>query len=72
MEPLLGSGQRETMELLLEAVFCTAPLRGYTHITRQTELSFVRGIRVEAGSNTSNVTLRVVGGDGKGTQCLGV
>jgi hypothetical protein len=28
--------------------------------------------RVEAGSNTSTVNLRVVGGDEKGTQCLGV
>jgi hypothetical protein len=28
--------------------------------------------RVEAGSNTSTVALRVVGGDKKGTQCLGV
>jgi hypothetical protein len=28
--------------------------------------------RVEAGSNTSIVALRVVGGDEEGTQCLGV
>jgi hypothetical protein len=28
--------------------------------------------RVEAGSNTSTVVLRVLGGDEKGTQCLGV
>jgi hypothetical protein len=28
--------------------------------------------RVEAGSNTSNVAQRVVGGDEKRTQCLGV
>jgi hypothetical protein len=28
--------------------------------------------RVEAGSNTSTVALRVVGGDEKGTQCLEV
>jgi hypothetical protein len=28
--------------------------------------------RVEAGSNNSTVTLRVVRGDEKGTQCLGV
>jgi hypothetical protein len=28
--------------------------------------------RVEAGSNTSTVKLRVVGGDEKGIQCLGV
>jgi hypothetical protein len=28
--------------------------------------------RMEAGSNTSTVALRVVGGDEKGTQCLWV
>jgi hypothetical protein len=28
--------------------------------------------RVEAGSNTSTVALRVVGGDEKGIQCLGL
>jgi hypothetical protein len=27
--------------------------------------------RVEAGSNTSSIALRVVGGDENGTQCLG-
>jgi hypothetical protein len=31
-----------------------------------------KGKVVEAGSNTSTVALRVVGGDEKGTQCLGV
>jgi hypothetical protein len=31
-----------------------------------------KSARVEAGSNTSIVALRVVGGDEKGTQCLGV
>jgi hypothetical protein len=29
-------------------------------------------LRVKAGSNTFTVALRVVGGDEKGTQCLGV
>jgi hypothetical protein len=29
-------------------------------------------VHVEARSNTSTVSLRVVGGDEKGTQCLGV
>jgi hypothetical protein len=28
--------------------------------------------RLEAGSNTSTVALRVVGGDENGTQCLGL
>jgi hypothetical protein len=33
--------------------------------------AFVRqSSRVKAGSNTSTVALRVVGGDGKGTKCL--
>jgi hypothetical protein len=36
------------------------------------EDNWVNEARVEAGSNTSTVALRVVGGDGKGTQCLGV
>jgi hypothetical protein len=31
-----------------------------------------RKFNVEAGSNTSTVALRVVEGDEKGTQCLGV
>jgi hypothetical protein len=37
------------------------------------QLRYEREIsRVEAGSNTSAVALRVVGGDEKGTHCLGV
>jgi hypothetical protein len=39
LEPLLGSGPRATMELLLEAVFSMDPLRVYN--TRPTELSVV-------------------------------
>jgi hypothetical protein len=31
-----------------------------------------RSNRVEAGSNTSTIALRIVGGNEKGTQCLGV
>jgi hypothetical protein len=31
-----------------------------------------RASRVEVGSNTSTVAQRVIGGDEKGTQCLGV
>jgi hypothetical protein len=34
--------------------------------------NFVLYPRVEAGSNTSTVTLRVAGDDEKETQCLGV
>jgi hypothetical protein len=36
------------------------------------ELNFYVFRRNSAGSNTSTVALRVAGGDGKGTQCLGV
>jgi hypothetical protein len=68
-EPLLASGQHAKMEVLLEAVFSTDPLQGI--ITLPAELNVVE-LRVEAGSNTSKVALRVVGGDGKGTQCLGI
>jgi hypothetical protein len=43
---------------------------------RQSQCDFdfesVQPSRVEAGSNTSTVVLRVVGGDEKGTQCLRV
>jgi hypothetical protein len=42
------------MEELLEAMFCM-----------RSASSHIRGPRVEAGSNTSTVTLRVVGGDEK-------
>jgi hypothetical protein len=64
VEPLLGSGPRATIEILLEAVFSLSQLQVY--IIRPTELREIT--RVEAGSNTSTVTLRVVGGDEKGTQ----
>jgi hypothetical protein len=36
---------------------------------RTTEIMLTR---VEAGLNTSTVAMRVVGGDEKGTQCLGL
>jgi hypothetical protein len=36
------------------------------------EIVSERLARVEVGWNTSTVALRVVGGDEKGTQCLGV
>jgi hypothetical protein len=35
------------------------------------ELNNTLSARMEAGSNTSTVALRVVGGDEKGSQCLG-
>jgi hypothetical protein len=39
---------------------------------KQGQSSSGTGSRVEAGPNTSTVALRAVGGDGRGTQCLGV
>jgi hypothetical protein len=45
LEPLLGSGPRATMEVLLEAVFLCRPLRGY--ITRPTEFGSVQRSAVE-------------------------
>jgi hypothetical protein len=36
------------------------------------EYRLIQLFRVEAGSNTSTVALRVVGGDEKGIQCLGI
>jgi hypothetical protein len=36
LEPLLGSGSRATLEVLLEAVFSRDPRRGY--VTQPTEL----------------------------------
>jgi hypothetical protein len=49
-----------TIELLLEAVFSARSVQsGYK------EDNWSDTVRVEAGSNTSTVTLRVVGGDEK-------
>jgi hypothetical protein len=38
----------------------------------ESKYEYFEGSPVEVGSNTSTITLRVVGGDEKGTQCLGV
>jgi hypothetical protein len=58
-----------TIEVLLETVFSTRSVqRGY----KEYSWSKTRHARVEADSNTSTVALRVVGGDEKGTQYLGV
>jgi hypothetical protein len=38
----------------------------------KTNVNYQFQVSVEAGSNTSTLTLRVVGGDEKGTRCLGV
>jgi hypothetical protein len=53
-----------SIEILLETVFSTRSVQmGY--ITRTP--AWLAVTRVEAGSNTSTVTLRVVGGDEKGS-----
>jgi hypothetical protein len=58
LEPLLRSGPRATMD----AVFSMLSAPRLYHSTGH----------VAAGSNITSVALRVVGGDEKGTQCLGV
>jgi hypothetical protein len=61
--PLLDSGPGATTEVLLEAVFSMWPVPRLYHATDR-----VQSItRVEAGSNTSTVTQRVVEGDEKGS-----
>jgi hypothetical protein len=52
------------VEVLLEAVFSMRPFQSY--ITRYDYITKLP-TRVEAGSNTSTVTLRAVGGDEKGS-----
>jgi hypothetical protein len=49
-------------------LFFISPFRSYVS---GTEPNQIRESRVEAGSNTSTVALRVVGGDEKRAQCLG-
>jgi hypothetical protein len=68
-DPIIGNYSVNTfprklpeMELLLrDGAFCRTAPRLYNEDLRQLGL----GTRVEAGSNTSTVTLRVVGGDEK-------
>jgi hypothetical protein len=52
-----------TMEELLEAVFS---VRSMPRLHNDEQLRLFSHTRVEAGSNTSTVTLRVVGGEEKG------
>jgi hypothetical protein len=66
---MLGSDPSETMEVLLEAVFSAGFAPRLYHWTDRVQLSQPR---VKASSNTSTVALRVVGGNEKRTQCLGV
>jgi hypothetical protein len=64
LKPLLDSGLPATMEAVFSMIRCEA-------ISLTSLVSAVQA-HVEAGSNTSTVALRVVGGDEKGTQYLGV
>jgi hypothetical protein len=57
------------MKVVFEAVFSMRSAPRIYHATDRVQLVQAR---VGAGSNTSTVTLRVVGGDEKGTQFLGV
>jgi hypothetical protein len=71
----VGQLRDVTIVTLLETVFSmwSAP-RLYQSTDRVQLSSGERGMstRVEAGSNTSTVALRVVGAEEKGTKCLGV
>jgi hypothetical protein len=55
---------RKTTEVLLEAVFSIWSVPRLLHATDRVQFSYPR---VELGSNTSTVTLRVVEGDEKGS-----
>jgi hypothetical protein len=57
-----------TIGELLETVFYLVRAKGWYN----EDISLGAPIRVEEESNTSTVALRVVGGDEKVTQCLGV
>jgi hypothetical protein len=66
---IVTHNKHATVEELLETVFFIRPTWGYTASCRR---HFQWVTRVEAGSNTSAVALRVVGRAEKETQCLGV
>jgi hypothetical protein len=65
-----ATNTKTTIELLLETVFLLGPRKV---VIRKTigATQFVK-THVEAESNTSTETLRCVGGDERGTQCLEV
>jgi hypothetical protein len=60
---------RLTTEELLKAVLS---LRSVLKLCKEDTSLLRSGLRVEATSTTSIVALRVVGADGKGTQCAWV
>jgi hypothetical protein len=53
----------------MKQTFSVQPVPG---LHNEGSCSAVLSSHVEAGSNISTVVLRVVGGDEKGTQCLGL
>jgi hypothetical protein len=62
---MAATDMHATMEELLEAVLSVRSVPG---VYNEGELSLEKSVtRVEAGSNTSTVTLRFVGGDEKGS-----
>jgi hypothetical protein len=58
----VATDKQITRDELLQCVLCLRSALGH----ERTRNCFA-GVRVEAGSNTSTVTLRVVGGDEKGS-----
>jgi hypothetical protein len=66
---LTASRSLATLEELLELMFS---LRSAPRLHKEPIIFCSEVIRAEAGSNTSTAALRVVGGEGKGTKCLGV
>jgi hypothetical protein len=66
---MAATDTNETTKEALEAVFST---RCVLYLRDATKEELLQVPRVEAGSNTSTVALRVVGGEENGTQCLGV
>jgi hypothetical protein len=59
--------QQDNTEIIEETFSTRSVLRCY----KQDQLAVAVTPRLEMGSNTSTAALRVVGGDEKGTQCLG-
>jgi hypothetical protein len=67
----MATDTHETIQVLIEMEFLFDPFQVVTRRTIEARIDR-RASRVEPGSNTSTVALRVVGGDEKGSQCLGV
>jgi hypothetical protein len=65
----LATNMHITIQVLFETVFSLWSILRFYKESPDKELD---KSCVEVGSNNSTVTLRVVGGNGKGTQCLGI